>query len=168
MSARRATIEVDFTSILSEISVDDYTFRVTPYPLNQDECVLWLKKAVTSSGFEPVGKFSGFNKRRIIEFIARYTTSAELRREVERKRFSAKVETLSPAFFAELSHMSPWQQRQAFDRLFNLDAVIEQPPLESKRRIMAKRFHPDAGGDTRAMSVINEAYDYVTQRSSRR
>ena len=31
---------------------------------------------------------------------------------------------------------------------------------------MARKFHPDVGGDDHAMSVINEAYEYLINQAS--
>jgi hypothetical protein len=167
MSARLATIREDFSKVLSEIKVDEYSFRVTRHPLIPDQCVLWLSRGSSGDNFHALGKFSFFSRRDILEFITRYTSNQELRLEVERRRFEAKIESLSPAFFDEVLRVSAGEKKRAFSKLFSLDSVLEQPPLETKRRIMAKRFHPDVGGDHGAMTVVNEAFEYLSRRPGR-
>lgn len=166
MSARAATILEDFAEILTEISVDGMLFRVTWNPVRERACILWLRRGGEGC-FEALGQFDRFEKRSIIEFIAGYVTCTALRREVERRRFEARVGTLSPAFFEDLGRMAGPRRKMVYKSLFSLDSMVEQPPLDVKRRIMARRFHPDAGGDNRSMALINEAYEYLASRFRR-
>lgn len=147
---------------MTQIRVDEYDFRVTVNPYADETCLLWICNNRRAGGnYEALGRFSRFEKRKILEFITRYTTSAELRREVGRRRFEARVHGLSIASVERLDGMPPWKREIAYRSLFNLDSLMDSPPLEVKRRIMAQRFHPDAGGTNRCMVVINEAYEVL-------
>ena len=53
------------------------------------------------------------------------------------------------------------QKATAYRYLFDLDDAIEERDLVRKRRIMAMKFHPDRGGTSHAMSVVNEAYEFL-------
>ncbi len=162
MSARALTIIEDFQDILSEITVDGYSFRATWNPANPQACILWLRVSGRTDSYEALGQFSRFNKRSILDFIARYATSPEMRREVGLRRLQARIDSLPSSFFEELGRMPTPQKRMAFRNLFQLDSMVDQPSLALKRRMLARRFHPDAGGSNRYMTLINEAYEYLS------
>ncbi len=157
----------DFSEILSEITVDNIEFRITWHPIEMDSCILWIKDRAVSEFFSALGRFSRFDKRKIIEFIARYSTSPELRKHITRCVFEKKISHLPPAVFEHLTKLSYDQKLAAFRSLYDLDSDIEISDLEWKRKMMAKRFHPDAGGDETSMQVINEAFDMLKDASSR-
>lgn len=154
-----------FTTVLTDIAVDNFHFHVTRHPLERNACILWFCNTHKGEVFEALGRFSQFDRRLILFFIARYVTNLELRQEIEKRRFEAKVGHLSPDFLDQLDRMRPSAKTAAYRNLFNLDSIIEQPDLAAKRRIMAKRFHPDAGGNNRHMTVINEAYEHLLSRA---
>jgi hypothetical protein len=167
MSARLASIVEEFLHVLSEIKVDEYSFRITRHPLSQTACILWLSVDSQKGATQPLGMFSCFSRRRALEFITRYTSSPELRQKVEQRRFEAKIENLPATFFDQVLRMDTWAKRRAFQHLFNLDSVLDPLPIETKRRIMAKRFHPDVGGDNSTMAAINETYQSLSRKPVR-
>lgn len=151
----------DLSEVLLDVVVDTFHFRVTSNPWKKGACVVWFRRVDASPVFEALGQFSRFDKREVLVFVARYSTSRQLREEIEKRKFEKKVQHLSPSYLERLERLRDWQKRVAYRSLFNLDSVIEQPPLDTKRRIMARRFHPDAGGDNRYMTLINEAFNYL-------
>ena len=156
-------VELDYTETLTEISVDDFEFRVTWNPLQKDACVLWFRDTRTRPAFEALGKFSSFDKRRVLYFVARYATSESLRREIDHRRFERRVAGLPSDFFREIEQLSRQDKARAFRHLFDLDSQIDPHSLDRRRRIMARKFHPDAGGNGEAMSLINQAYEFLVQ-----
>lgn len=74
------------------------------------------------------------------------------------------LDSLSPHRLAEIDSLNFKEKQIAFRRLFNLDSLVDQyVDLGWKRRIMAKKFHPDQGGSTMSMTVINEGYEYLSE-----
>ncbi len=159
-------INMDYTEVLSEISVDDYHFKVTCNPVLSGSCILWFRDARIAHAFEALGQFSYFDKRSILFFITRYATSADLRQEIDNRRFERKVGGLAPHFFRHIEQLSLRDKELAYRRLFNLDAEIDPDCLKARRRIMTKQFHPDVGGNDYAMAMINEAYDFLVHRAA--
>ncbi len=146
---------------LLNVTIDNFYFKVTTNPFEQGSCILWVKDKQLGSDFDTVGKFSRFDKRVVIEFLARYATSVGLRKVIGMRKFERKLNNLSPDIFEKINKLSASQKSQAYRHLFNLDAVVEKHDLIKKRRLMIKRFHPDAGGDHLSMVVINDAYDHL-------
>ncbi|MFH0880009.1 MAG: hypothetical protein V2A34_09885, partial [Lentisphaerota bacterium] len=128
-------------------------------------CILWFRDGHVSEVFEALGKFTHFDKRNVLDFIVRYTTSMDLRDEIEKRKFERRIDNLSPAFFKMLEQLDGQAKEVAYKNLFDLDDIIEKRELAKKRKIMARKFHPDAGGDNQAMSVINEAFEYLNSRA---
>jgi hypothetical protein len=124
---------------------------------------LWIRDINQTQTFEALGWFSGYEKRHVLEFITRYVTNPGLREEISKKRFELHMESLSPAVFADIENLRVEEKQDAFRNLFNLDSVIDQyVDLGWKRRMLAKRFHPDRGGSTQFMTVINEGYEQLS------
>ncbi len=151
----------NFSETLSEISVDNFSFRITWNPIEAESCILWFKDHYASNRFEALGKFSSFDKRKSLEFIVKFCTNAEMRNCIEQRQFEKKLENLSLTYFEELDKMSYYQKKQAYRNLYNLDSGLSGDNIDKKRRIMASRFHPDVGGDHLSMSIINEAYEFL-------
>lgn len=158
---------MDFSEILSEISIDHFQFKVTWSPIRKNSCILWFHDDRVSRTFEALGQFSTFDMRNILFFIARYVTSSDLREEIDGLRYERRIEGLSPTFFREIERMSAGDKRKAYRHLFNLDDQMNNLSLATRRRIMASKFHPDAGGDTTTMSLINQAHDFLSKTSAR-
>ncbi len=158
-------IAMENAEILCEASIDDYHYKVTLNPIEPDSCILWFRDARISLSFNALGRFSFFEKRKVLDFIVRYSTNAELRRDIEHKKFERRISNIAPSFFKTFHTLSPRQKEMAYRNLYDLDAAIEKGDLARRRRIMARKFHPDAGGDGQAMSVINEAYEYLLTRA---
>jgi len=158
---RQSVIHLDECEVLSEIQVDAYRFKVTWTPLFRDGCVLWFSDARVDESYEALGRFSQFDRKRVLDFIVRYTTSEDLRQEIECKRFENRLGALSPTFFDRIRGLSQDQKATAYRYLFDLDDATEENDLTRKRRIMARKFHPDRGGTQHAMSVVNEAYEFL-------
>jgi hypothetical protein len=151
--------------ILTEISIDNYSFKVTWGSGKEICCILWMKDTNKMKRFEALGRFSGFDKRNIFEFVIRYVTNQYLREQISKKRFQLYIENISPTFFDELQRLNPLEKERAFSNLYNLDSVIDEPAdLKWKRRVMAKKFHPDKGGNKRAMALINEGYEFLKSK----
>jgi hypothetical protein len=151
--------------ILSEISIDNMHYKVTLSPVAENFCILWYKDDRISNSFEALGKFSHFDKARVLEFVVRFTTNPRLRTLIEEKTFERRIDRISPRIFDQMQKLSHQEKLKAYRDLFDLDYIIEKDELARKRRIMAKRFHPDAGGSGKAMAVINEAYDILLNES---
>ena len=158
---RRPVIHLDDCEVLSEIRIDDYRFKIAWTPLFRDGCVLWFMDARVDEVYEALGRFSQFDRKRVLDFIVRYTTSENLRREIEGRKFENRLGELSPSFFAHVRGLSQAQKATAYRYLFDLDDAIEERDLVRKRRIMAMKFHPDRGGTSHAMTVVNEAYEFL-------
>lgn len=163
MSTDSATI--DFTETLCEIVIDNIEFRATRHAIDEHACILWIRDKRLGSRFEALGKFSRFDKRDILFFTARYTTSEELRELIEVRRFKKRILGLEPAFFQNLAIMNNEEKLKMYRELYNLDNVINRNDIKKKYRIMARRFHPDTGGDQISMSIINEAYQYLSKQA---
>ncbi|OGV33245.1 MAG: hypothetical protein A2020_05895 [Lentisphaerae bacterium GWF2_45_14] len=153
------------TEILTEMNIDHHHFQVTDNPFEENSCVLWFRDSRRHVPFIPVGKFSNFDKVRILNFIVKYSSSQQLRVEIERKKFEMKVNSMTPCYFERIEKMKNANQAAAFRDLFNLDTTIDHHDLSKKMKMMVKRFHPDVGGSNRAMSIINEAYKYLSERA---
>ena len=156
-------VEMGYTETLMEVSVDDFEFKATWNSLQKDVCVLWFRDARNGPAYEALGKFSTFDKRRVLFFVARYATSESLRLEIDHRRFEQRVAGLPHDFFREIERLSREDKARAFRHLFDLDSQIDPNSLDRRRRVMARKFHPDAGGDNEAMSLINQAYDFLVQ-----
>lgn len=154
-------VELDLTEVLTEITVDEFHFMVTMHTAMDGQCVLWMRHLLQNKTFQALGRFSQFDKRDVLFFIARYTTNPELRTEIANRRFEKKISSLSMRFFDDIERYSRADRTAAFKSLFDLDEEIDRDALTRRRRIMARKFHPDAGGDHRTMSLINEAYEHL-------
>ncbi|MCF8025412.1 MAG: J domain-containing protein [Desulfobacteraceae bacterium] len=153
---------------LTEITVDNYSFKVTWDAASRECCILWIQDTDTMDQFEALGRFSRFDRRNILEFVVRYVSSHELREEISKRRFSLYIEKLSPRFFKEIQRLDYKEKAAAFRNLFNLDSEIDEAAdLGWKRRLMAKKFHPDKGGDNRAMELINEGYELLKSKNGK-
>lgn len=158
-------ITLEQAEILSDISIDNFHFKVTLNPVESGSCILWFRDGLVGEFFDALGKFTHFDKRNVLDFIVRYSTSLDLREEIEKRKFERRVDNLSPSFFTVLERLDGHAKEIAYKNLFDLDVIIEKRELARKRKIMARKFHPDAGGDGRAMTVINEAFEYLNARA---
>jgi hypothetical protein len=149
---------------LSEIRIDNYWFKATWSPLLKNACILWFKDDRVSTVYEPLGKFTRYEQRRVLDFITRYVTNEELREYVDSRKFEARLNIFPKSFFEGIDSMDSQERIRAFEYLYDLDGEIESQDLSKKRKIMAKKFHPDRGGSNQAMSVINEAYETLSTR----
>ncbi len=151
---------------LTEIVIDNYSFKVTWSAASKNCCILWIQDTDIMEQFEALGRFSQFDKRSILEFIVRYVTNMSLREKISKKRFSLYIENLAPTVFEEIQKLEHSQKAAAFKNLYNLDSVIDEAAdLRWKRRCMAKKFHPDKGGDKEAMALINEGYEILKSKT---
>ena len=166
LSESRTLICLERSEILSEVVIDNYQFKVSWSPVHRDYCVLWFRDTQVSAAFEVLGKFSHFERKNVLNFVTRYSTSELLREEIERRKFERRIENLPASFFRRVDALSGAAREHANRNLYSLDYIIERKDLARKRKIMAKKFHPDTGGDGRAMTVINEAYEYLLSRAS--
>jgi len=157
-------MQFDDSRVLTRVSVDNFSFSLTGESVGGTECfILWVKDESSMDTFQALGKFSVFDKRRTLEFVMRYVTSPALRVELGRRRFAQYLDSLSTDFFNDFCNsiegLSDDEKIIAFKDLFVLDSEIDAPvDLNWKRRYMAKRFHPDKGGDHQKMALINEGY----------
>jgi len=155
-------MDLHYYEILTEITIDNYRFKVTLSAATKESCILWMQDMDTMPRFEGLGRFSRFNKRKILEFIIRYVTSQVLREEIGKRRFALYIDSLSPTVFDEIQKLDYADKVKAFSNLYNLDSVIDgATDLGWKRGCMAKKFHPDKGGNKQAMAVINEGYELL-------
>ncbi len=159
-------IYLEACEILTDVKIDTYSFVVTLNPLSGNSCILWHKDERISDAYEGLGRFSCFDKARVLNFIVRFATNSHLREDIQRRKFETKLKKLSPLFFEKFENMPEKDKRKYFQQLFDLDHIIIKRELVKRRRIMAKRFHPDRGGTNRAMSVINEAYQFLMDRAT--
>jgi hypothetical protein len=152
----------DTYKILTEIVIDNYCYKVTQSSATGAGCVLWIKDANVMDHFEALGRFSEFDKRQVLEFIVRYTTNHLFRKEISKRRFMNYLENLSPTVFEDIECLSYQEKVRAFHNLYDLDSLLDiYLDLGWKRKTMAKKFHPDLGGDTRTMALINEGYEVL-------
>jgi len=159
-------IVLEYCEVLSDISIDNFAFKVTWHPIIPSHCLLWFRDSVISDNFTVLGSFSHFDKRKVLEFITRYSTSEKLRDSIADKQFQHKISQMTMADLASIDRLSAAQKKAAFRSLYNLDNAIEKADLAARRRFMAKKFHPDRGGDTSAMRIINEAYEFLISETS--
>ncbi|NCD34620.1 MAG: J domain-containing protein [Spartobacteria bacterium] len=145
--------------VLSEIRVDDFYFKITLSPVHEGSCILWFADARLSDRFKALGRFSFFDKQKVLQFVFNYCTNDELREDIETRKFECRIKNLSTVYFGQFERMPNYRRLQAYRELFDLDGVIDKKDLVRRRKLMAKVFHPDCGGDNRAMSVINQAYE---------
>jgi len=147
--------------LLTEITIVCYSFHVTSNPSEFGSCILWCKDINQESPHHAIGKFKRFNKNSIIEFMMRYAFNRELRLKISERKFEQKLESLSLNIFKTLKYKSQEKREEFYKSLYDLEETLEKHELKRRRRIMAKKFHPDAGGNNDVMSIINEAYDYL-------
>lgn len=160
-------IAAKHSQILTQVIIDYYEFQVTWNASVEPACILWIKDTRTMNTFEALGRFSCFDQRQILEFITRYVTNLSLRKEISKKRFEIYIESLSPTVFSDIQEFSFQDKENVFRNIFNLNNYIDQfADLSWKRRIMAKKFHPDCGGDTQSMMEINQWYEFLRTKSS--
>jgi len=145
--------------VISEVSIDRLCFKITHCPTFPEACILWFRDAGRASQFRVLGRFSSFSQKSVLNFILRYAVSPKLRVEVDRRRFMQRVQALPPNFFIDIERLSPKEKQRVFAEFFGAGSLFEYLDPPTKRRILAKRFHPDAGGDPQAMRVINEVFD---------
>ncbi|NLG34836.1 MAG: J domain-containing protein [Lentisphaerae bacterium] len=155
-------LDLNQAEVLTDISIDSYQFKVTLHPWLDGRCVLWFRDESINGCFNALGHFTQFDKRSVLFFVARFATSPELRAEIENRRFARQLDGLTRHFFDQVERKSRLDKNAAFRSLFNLDADIDPGALARRRRMMALKFHPDAGGNDEIMSLINEAYDYLS------
>jgi hypothetical protein len=161
-------MERHYYEVLTDISIDNYRFKATWSAACEEGCILWVRDVDAMEQFEALGRFSRFDRRHILEFVVRYVTSQSLRQEISKRRFALYIENLSPTFFEEIQRLGHEEKAAAFNNLYNLDSVIDEAAdLAWKRRLMAKKFHPDKGGDKQAMTLINEGYEYLKSREGK-
>jgi hypothetical protein len=161
---QEVVLSLEFSEILSEVTIDEYIFKVGLHPLLDGRCVLWFRDKRTNSDFEALGHFAKFDKRNVLFFISRYATSARLRSEIGLRRFEQRASGLTREFFIDIERKSMKNKDDAFRCLFNLDEEIDPDALALRRRIMAQKFHPDMGGDHQTMTLINQAYEHLSER----
>ena len=155
----------DYSEVLTEVSIGNYNFHVTRNPFEAGSCILWLRDAYKHPAFSALGKFSGFDKRKVLEFVVKYSSDPAMRSEITKRRFEKKLDSMTLRYFERFELLGYQNKAAVYRSLFDLDPSFELADLSAKRRMMVKRFHPDAGGDNRAMAIINEAYDYLSTRA---
>ena len=154
----------DALAPLTEARMDNFLFQVTWNPFEEGSCIIWMRDSDKEFIYNALGKFKAFERRKCLEFMVKYSTNHTLRAEIERRKFARKAEGLTLDFLRRMELMSKSDREAAYRKLFDLDvAAIELSELARRRRSMTKRFHPDTGGDHKAMSLINEAYDYLAK-----
>lgn len=153
----------NYSEVLTEAVIDNMHFQVTWNPYESESCILWFRDNHKGLAFSALGKFSSFDKRAILDFVMRFSTNDELRRVIENKRFSQRIAKLDLTCFDQIELKSFSNREAAYRNLFCLDSSICKNELKSRWRVMAKKFHPDRGGDDRAMTIINDAYEYLTR-----
>jgi hypothetical protein len=162
-SAKRMIVE-NFSEVLSEISIDRAKFLVTWHPIEKESCILWFTESVENQPYEALGKFSRFDRKHLLVFVTRFLTEDSFREEIMQRRFQALVNGLTPATLAGLAHMSHTEKLHSFKSICNIDAEMDDRELKWKKRILTRRFHPDAGGDHVAMTVVNEVFDNIQRQ----
>lgn len=157
-------LTLELGEVLSSVCIDDYEFLVTLHPSFNTYCVLWFRDTRVDKEYDALGRFTCFDKRDVLLFITRYTTNPELRREVDNRRFERRISGWTREFMADIRRRSHVDEEDAFRNLFDLDREIDRDSLAKRRRIMARKFHPDAGGDGETMSLINRAYEHLAEK----
>lgn len=61
----------------------------------------------------------------------------------------------------------PLMQRQQALAVLGLPAHATPQQIKRRYRALAKRYHPDRGGDPRQMQRVIAAYEYLTKEQSR-
>jgi len=150
-------------NLLMEMDHDNFRFQVSANPYEKNTCILWLTDKKKPGPFKALGKFSAFDRKKILDFAVRYSASKSLRDEVENKKFKVKLNSISLSYFHKIEKTIPSNRESAYRNLFGLDTKIERGNLSRRMKMMAKKFHPDLGGNTFAMTLINEAYNYLLQ-----
>lgn len=158
-------IVMDRSKILAEVNIDNLHFSITSGSQGEDSCILWFMDTNVKPCFEALGLFASFQKRAVLEFIVRYASSPELRSAIDIRRFERRIEQWTPTYLAQVERLYNQNKIMAFRCLFGNDTATHESTLAAKRRIMARKFHPDAGGNNRAMSLINEAYAYFREQA---
>ncbi len=154
-------IDLEACEILSEVSIDYHSFKVTLSPVHEGCCILWFKDERVSARFKALGRFSYFDKARVLHFVVRYTVDPELRDDIEQRKFESRLDNLPSLYFEHFEQLGAQAREHAYRDMFDLDGVIDKRDLARRRRIMAKKFHPDRGGSQEAMRVINQAYEFL-------
>lgn len=155
-----------YEEVLCEIRVDEFEFMVTRADIKPGACMLWMREGQSlASEFGALGWFAGFDRRSVLQFVTRYTTSERMRREVDKRKFARWVEGQTPASIRSLDRMARGRKGDGYRALFRLQPVYTRAELDSRRRILARRFHPDVGGDGQLMQLINRAYDELLPRA---
>ena len=147
--------------VITEMNVDKMFFQVTENPFEPDSYILWLMDTANSDMYTAIGKFSGFDKRKILNFIVKFITNNRLRDEIENKKFEIKIKAMTHTHISKIEHRSRYNKESAYRELFDLSSTIEKNNLAKRMKILAKRFHPDIGGDHKSMILINDAYNYL-------
>jgi len=160
-------IDIPQSDVLTEVSIDNFNFQVTRNPFEPGSCIVWFRDVQTMLSFNALGKFSSFDKRKALDFMVRYSTSPALRQEIEHRKFERKVQSLSLSFLHQIESLGRKDREKAYKDIFDLDEpAVDSHTLSRRRKAMTKRFHPDAaGGDAKAMRLINEAYDFLSEKS---
>lgn len=156
----------NFQEVLSRIQVDNYHFMITWTPLQSEACLIWIKNTDHQEDFEALGKFSQFDKRRIMEFVTRYTTNERFRDHIHIKQVSHRLRETPATYYKSLQQLTSRQKTQTFEALFNIDRMmISREELVKQKRLLAKEFHPDRpGGNSEIMVLINEAFDLFSHQ----
>jgi len=163
LAERFLAMPMEYYETLTEIVIDNYAFKATWSASSADCCILWIQDTDFMEEYEPLGRFSRFDKRKILEFVIRYVTNSQLREDISKRRFQRHMEGLSPTDFHRISELSHQEREVAFRELFNLDSALDEAvDINWKRRVMARKFHPDRGGDNVSMALINEGYELLT------
>src|SRR6056297_710480 len=154
----------DSYKVLTEVVIDNYQYKVTWSSASGESCILWIRDSQVMEHFEALGRFLDFDKRHILEFIIRYSTNSLFREEISKRRFIKYLDKLSPTLFEDIERLSYQEKVRAFQNLYNLDSILDvYLDLGWKRKILARKFHPDFGGDNRKMALINEGYEVLME-----
>ena len=148
---------------LTEITVDKLKFRATRASDKTQGCILWVKDLNKQAAYKALGRFNQYDLAAIMSFITKYITQPDLRQDVERRKFMKHTEKLSDGFFNQLEPQLQRNRASAYKAIFDVRGRFDRDELRMKRRIMARRFHPDIGGNRKHMAIINEAYDFLTR-----
>lgn len=147
--------------VVTEMNVDKLFFQVTDNPFESGSYILWHMNSSSSSMYTAIGKFSSFDKKKVLSFIVKYITNNNLRDAIENKKFEVKIKGMTENHIRKIEHRSRYNKESAYRELFDLTSNIDRNSLSKRMKILAKRFHPDIGGDHKSMTLINEAYDYL-------
>jgi len=157
-----------FNRVLTEIKIDDINFRVTKSPFEIDGVILWFCYESKGSAYDILGSFNCFDKVKILKFITSYVTSSQLRKKVATKRFEKWLNVMTLQDIQKLDKTEGWSKIEVSRAIFNLGEIFEEDDLKMRRRLLAKRFHPDYGGNYKYMALINDAFDCLTNISKGR